>query len=205
MNATNRGVNRIVLMLVGLVLLVAGGAVVAVAVRPAAGDIWRSGASSATRWMREVDGQSRISDAATVSWFMLGMIAVLSLVVVVAVIVIARLGGGRSDAVIRVESGEGPQGPVTIRHGFASDAITRSLAAHDEILSCRVSARRVRGADVLHVSVTPRQNTSPVDVAAAVTRLVDNLATVTGEETPTLVSIRSGVRARLAADRSRVS
>lgn len=204
MNATNRVVNRLLVFLVGIVLVAAGGAVVTALAWPAAGDVWSSGSSAAVEWMRDADQQSRISDATTVSWFALGVLVVLLLIVVVAVLVIARLGGGRSSAVIRAEAAEGPQGPVTVRQGFASDAITHSLADHDEILSSRVSARRVRGTDVLHVSVTPRQNASPVDVAETVTRLVDNLATLTGQRTPTYVSIHSGVRARLAADQPRV-
>lgn len=205
MNATNRGVNRVVLFIVGVVLIAAGGAAAAAVLWPVAGDIWKTGASTAVNWLLDADEASRISEATTLSWFTLALLAFLLLIVVVAVMVIARLGGGRSSVVIRAEGGEGPQGSVTIHHGFASDAITHSLAAHDEILSSRVNSSRVRGADVLHVSVTPRQNTSPVDVAATVTELVDNLATLTGRETPTFVSIHSGIRSRLAADQSRVN
>ncbi|WP_159500387.1 hypothetical protein [Microbacterium sp. 18062] len=204
MNGTNRIVNRMILLVVGLVLLGAGGAAVTAVTWPVAGDTWNAGLSSATEWMVGADEQTRISDATTVSWFVLALLVALLLVVVIAVTVIARLGGGRSSTVIRVEAAEGAQGPVTIRQEFASDAITHSLAGHDEILSSRVSARRVRGTDVLHVSVTPRQNTSLAEVAATVTRLVDNLATLTDRDTPTYVSIHSGVRARLAADQPRV-
>ena len=204
MNATNRVVNRTILLLVGAALLAAGAAVVVAAAWPAAAELWTTGFPSAVEWMRQADQETRIAEGTTLSWFVLGILVTLLLVPVLAVSVIARLGGGRSDAVIRAEAGEGAEGPVTIRQGFASDAITHSLATRDEILSSRVSGRRVRGTDILHVSVTPRQNTSPVDVARTVTRLVDNLATLTGEKTPTYVSIRSGVRSRLAADRSRV-
>lgn len=204
MNGTNRVVNRAILLVVGLVLCAAGVGVVAAAVWPSAGALWRSVASSVVDWTVAADAQTRVSDATMVSWSTLALLAVLALVVAAAMIVIARLGGGRSTAVIRVESAEGAQGPVTIRHGFASDAITHSLAQRGEILSSRVDARRVRGTEVLHISVTPRRNVSPADVAATVLRLVDNLATLTGGEAPTYVSIRAGVRSRLAANQPRV-
>lgn len=205
MKSTNRALNRVILLIVGLVLLVAGAAAVTAVVWPSAGAIWNAGILTAVEWMIDADEQSLLSDSTTLSWFVLAILAVLVLIVVTAVTVIARLGGGRSSVVIRAEAAEGAQGSVTIRDRFASDAITHSLARRDEILSSRVTSRRVRGTDVLHVSVTPQQNTSPVDVAATVSRLVDNLATLTGRETPTYIAIHSGVRARLAADRPRVS
>ncbi|MGF3057472.1 hypothetical protein [Microbacterium sp. YY-01] len=205
MSATNRGVNRTVLFLSGLVLLAAGSATVATSVWRAASQVWGTWSKAALSWMQDADEASRISDATTSSWLTIGVLVVLLVIVVGTVVVMARLGGGRSSVVIREESGDGPQGSVVIGQGFASDAITHSLASRGEILTSRVSASRVRGNDVLHVSVTPRQNTSPVDVADTVTRLVDNLATLTGRETPTLISIHSGVRARLASDQPRVN
>jgi len=205
MNATNRGTNRAILLLTGLILLAAGACTVLASAWPVAAQAWEAWAGGAVSWMQDADESSRLSDATTVSWLTIGVLAVLLVIAVGAVAVIARLGGGRSSVVICEESGEGAQGAVVIRQGFASDAITHSLASRGEILTSRVSASRVRGEDVLHVSVTPRQNTSPVDVAETVARLVDNLARLTGRETPTLVSIHSGVRARLAADQPRVN
>lgn len=205
MNATNRGTNRTVLLLAGLLLLAAGACTVLTSVWPVAAQNWEAWAGTAVSWMQGADESSRLSEATTVSGLTIGVLAVLLVIVVVAVVVIVRAGGGRSSVVIREESGDGAQGSVVIRQRFASDAITHSLASRSEILTSRVSASRVRGEDVLHVSVTPRQNTSPVDVAETVTRLVDNLTVLTGRETPTLISIRSGVRARLAADRPRVN
>ena len=204
MNATNRGLNRVILFVVGVILIGMGAAAVMAILSPDAGRLWKSGLATGVEWMLSADERSRISDATTFSGLTLGILALLAVVVIVAVMVIARLGGGRSGVVIREEAVAGAQGSVTIRHGFAADAITQSLAAHDEILSSKVGARRLWGADLLHVSVTPRQNASPVDVAETVTDLVDRLAQLLGREVPTLVTIRSGIRSRLAADQSRV-
>ena len=205
MNATNRGVNRVILFVAGAVLLCVGAVAVLAAFWPAAADVWQSGLSAATEWMLAADAESRISDATTVSWFVVGVLAVLLVVVIAAVATISRLGGGRSSVVLHEEARGGAQGAVSIRHGFVSDLITRSLDSHDEIISVRVDARRLQGTDVLHVSVTPRQTVSPVVVAETVAGLLDNLATLLGRETPTFVSIHSGFRSRIAADQSRVA
>ncbi|KUF07704.1 hypothetical protein [Leucobacter sp. G161] len=204
MNATNRGVNRAVLFVVGAVLLAAGGAVFAAIVWPSAADLWQTGMTNAQAWLRDTETSTRLHESTTVSWLAVAALAVLLALVVIAVVIIARLGGGRSTTVTRAEAEGGTVGAVTISHSFAADALTDSLARHDEILASRVSAGRVQGEDVLHVSVTPRQNTSPVEVATLVTTLIDNLALLTGRESPAFVSIRSGVRSRLAADKSRV-
>lgn len=205
MNATNRGVNRVILCIVGILLIAAGSAAVMATLWPAAGEIWESWLSTGADWLATADEASRISASTTVSWLTLAILALLLVVVVITVIIIARLGGGRSDIVIRDEAGDGARGAVTIRHRFASDAITQSLMSRDEILSSKVNSRRFRGTDILHVSVTPRQNASPVDVAETVTELIDRLMTLLGRQIPTLVTIRSGLRSRLAADQPRVN
>ena len=78
------------------------------------------------------------------------------------------------------------------------------LAQRDEILFSNVTANDIRKQPVMHVSVTPRQNTSPRHVAEDVDQLVTNLATMTGRDTPTFISIHSGFRARLANDQRRL-
>lgn len=205
MNATNRAANRIILFITGLILLAAGGAATLASVWPVATRVWEDWMTIAVSWMRDAEHATRISEATTVSWFIVGVLALLAGLIVWAIVVIARLGGGRTRVVIRDENGEGAQGPVVIRRGFMSDALTHSLASRAEILSSHLSASNVRGADVVHLSVTPRQNTSPADVATTLIRMLDNLETLTGRQMPTLISIRSGVRSRLAADQSRVN
>ncbi|PII83795.1 hypothetical protein BMH32_00615 [Leucobacter sp. OLJS4] len=205
MNATNRGLNRVVLLVVGATLLGLGGGAAAVAAWSPAGTAWSDWSSAAIAWMRDADRATRLSDSTSVSWFVLAILLLLVVVVAFAAVVLSRLGGGRSSTVIRDERGAGVQGPVTIHQGFAADLITRSLDAHDEILASRVSTRRLRGADVLQVTVTPRQNVSPVSVAETVSPLLDRLDALLGRRTPTLVTIRSGLRSRIAADESRVN
>ena len=204
MNATHRGVNRTVLLVVGVVLIAGGAVAAAAALVPDVASVWRSATESSVQWMRDAAAATRLAEATPVSWLAIAVLAALLAIVVVAVIIVARLGGGRSSTVLREEARDGAQGAVTIGHGFAADALTGALANRSEILSSRVAARKVRGIDVLHVKVTPRQRTSPRDVAELVGRLADNLAVLTGRETPMLLSIRSGIRSRVAASESPV-
>lgn len=205
MNATNRAVNRLMLALVGIVLVGAAAAVLVALAWPTWADMWTTGIQNAGIWLSEAHAATQIVSASTLSWIAVAILAVLALIVALAVTIVARLGGGRSNSVTRAEAEGGAIGAVTIQHGFAADALTHSLAGHDELLTSRVSSRTVRGEEVLHVSVTPRQHTSPAAVAETVTGLVDNLAKLMGSSAPTFVSIHSGVRARLAADQSRVN
>ncbi|WP_353111532.1 hypothetical protein [Microbacterium sp.] len=204
MNDTNRILNRGILLVVGIVLLVGGAAAVLAVAWPPATDVWTTQLKAAGEWTADVVARTWLAEQTTVSWAALAALILLAVLVVLSVVVIARLGRGSSGSLIREEGGEDGLGPITIGPGFASDAITHSLGRREEILSSRVSTRKVRGADVLQVSVTPRRNTPPAEVAATVTRLTDSLAALTGRELPVYVSIHAGVRTRLAADQPRV-
>lgn len=205
MNATNRVLNRAVLLVIGLVLLALGAATVAAACWPAAKRVWGSWTTSALAWMHQADQRSRLWSTASLSWFVLALLVALTLVVLFAIVVITHLGGGRSSDLVRLPAEEGNRGTVRVEQGFAADALASSLAGHDDILATRVSLWRVKGEQVMHVVLTPRQNTSPVEVASTVTGLLDNLGALTGASTPTVVSLHAGVRSRLAADQSRVN
>ncbi|MCI9859558.1 hypothetical protein MIBA_15255, partial [Microbacterium proteolyticum] len=71
-------------------------------------------------------------------------------------------------------------------------------------LSSRVTAGEINRESVLHVAVTPRQNTSPRQVAEHVDTLVTNLGTLTGQNLRAYISIHTGLRAKLARDNTRV-
>ena len=204
MNSTNRGLNRTLLFLVGLVLLVVGAGAATAVLWPAFGQAWTTTVGGAIGWAQDTAGATAVYGGTTVSWLVVAVLAVLVLLIVLAIVVIAHLGGRRSRTVLRATGAQSPLGPVTVQESFAADAIKNSLAAHEEILSSSVSANEVQGQPVLHVSVTPRQNTSPRAVAELLGRLTGNLATLTGQDTPTYISIHTGLRARLAADARRL-
>lgn len=204
MNRTNRGLNRLVLFLVGVLALAAGVAAVVVTAWPAAADLWIGGAETARTWLEETSAQTAITEEA-VSWVTLGALAIVLILIVLLIVVLTRIGGGRSQTLLRSTGAQNALGRVTVRETFVSDALAHSLGQRDEILFSRVSAADVHGEPVLHVSVTPRQNTSPQRVVEDLDRLLDNLAALTGRDVPTYISLHSGLRARLAHDQRRLS
>ncbi|ARJ04101.1 hypothetical protein GCM10010988_28230 [Cnuibacter physcomitrellae] len=205
MNSTNRGLNRAILLVVGLVLLAAGAAATTAVLWPVFGQAWTTTVGGALGWARDTSAATPLYDGTTLSWLVVAVLAALALLIVLAIVVLAHLGGRRSRTVLRATGAESPLGPVTVQESFASDAIRNTLSVHEEILASSVSANEVKGRPVLHVSVTPRQNTSPRAVAELLARLTDNLATLTGQDIPTYISIHTGLRARLATDARRVN
>lgn len=204
MNDTNRALNRTVLIIIGILLLGVGAVVVLAAVWPVAAETWTVATEAGRSWLEQALDGTAIAGS-TLSWIVLGVLAVIVLLIALLIITLTRLGGGRSRTILRSGTHDGPRGRVIVRSGFVSDALQHSLDARDDILFSSVTASDVRDQPVLHVSVTPRQNTSPAQVRDDVDRLLANLSTLTGEDLPTFVSIRSGLRARLAHDQRRLA
>ncbi len=138
------------------------------------------------------------------SWVVLAVLAVIVVVVILLIVVLTRVGGGRSHGALASTGQQNPLGRVTVRDEFVADAVKDALDRRDEILFSAVSASTVRKHPVMHLSVTPRQNTSPRAVAQDLDLLLENLSALTGRDVPTYVSLRSGLRARLARDQRRL-
>lgn len=204
MNRTNRGWNRTVLFLIGIILLAVGAAAVTVMVWPTAADYWTGAGETGRGWFENAITATTIEQT-TVSWIGIAVVAVLALLILLLILTLTRVGRGRARAVVTANRQDNPAGRIVVRDGFISDAVKHSLADRDEILFSHVSASAIRDQSVLHVSVTPRQNTSPRHVADDLDRLIDNLASLTGQDTPAYISIHSGLRAKLAGDQRRVA
>lgn len=204
MNETNRGLNRAVIGLVGLVLLVGGSTVVMAQLWPEAAEVWRSGAASSEAWLTEAQRRTQLGEGGALNGVTLGAVLLAVTGFVLCIIIMARLGGGRAASVTRLEPGEGPIGAITLEESFAADALAHSLETDDAVVTSKVSTRRIRGVDVLHIQVAPRQNVSPGIIVERVSGLIDNLSTLLGRDLEALVSVRSGIRARFAADQPRV-
>lgn len=203
MNSTNRGLNRTVAIVFGLLLLAGGGTVATAALWPAAGEVYSDVAHGAIAWTQDAY-DALVIDGSIVSGVSLIALAAALVVIVLLIVALSRIGGGRTHTVLRAASTEGALGRIVVRDAFASDALTQTLGDRDEILSVSVRASEVRDERVLHVSVTPRRNTSPRRLLDDIDQLLTNLARVTGRELPTYVSVHTGLRAALARDRSRL-
>jgi hypothetical protein len=203
-NNTNRALNRTLLLIIGLLFLALGALGIAIMSWPTAADIWTSAGDGARSWLDQAIAASAIAGGA-LSWIGIGAVAAIVIVIVLLVVALISIAGRRSKTVFRSTGAQNPLGRVTVTESFVSDAVKNSLATRDEILSAQVTANDIRTQPVLHVSVTPRQNTDPRELVDHVDRLLTNLATLTGRETATYVSIHTGLRARLAHDQRRLS
>ncbi|MEV8240188.1 hypothetical protein AB0O90_08130 [Microbacterium testaceum] len=194
MNATRRGLNRFVLFLVGVVLLAAGALALAVALLPGGADTWTTGMGGFQGWLESLGRESA-------GWGAVAAFVVLALVLIVIASAAVR---GRRQAPLQSTGSDSAEGRITVTDGFAAEALKNALAERDEILSSRISAGEIQRESVLHVAVTPRQNTSPRQVAEHIDTLVTNLAALTGQNLRAYISIHSGLRAKLARDNTRV-
>lgn len=202
MNRTNRALNRILLFLIGLLLLAIGAVLIAIIAWPTATEYWTGATEAGQSWLQDAVDQTRIG-ATAVSWIAIAALALIVFLVVLLIVALTRIGGGRTHTVLRSTGSQSSLGRVTVQESFVSDALKHSLTQRDEILFSSVTANDIRKQPVMHISVTPRQGTSPRQVVKDVDQLVTNLATLTGKDTPTYISVHSGLRAKLAHDERR--
>lgn len=204
MNNTNRALNRTLLLIIGLLFLGLGALGIAIMSWPTATDIWTSGGENARSWLDQAIATTAIAGG-SLSWIGIGAVVAIVVVIVLLVLALTSVAGRRSKTAFRSSGEQNPIGRVTVTESFVSDAVKNSLATRDEILSAQVTANDIRKTPVLHVSVTPRQNADPRELVDHLDRLLANLATLTGRDTETYVSIHTGLRARLAHDQRRLS
>ncbi|WP_295840247.1 hypothetical protein [uncultured Microbacterium sp.] len=194
MNATRRGLNRFLLFLVAVVLLAVGALALIVGLLPGGPDAWTTIAGGFQGWLQSLGRE-------TAGW---GSFAVLVVLAIILIAIVAAAVRGRRQAPLQSTGSANAEGRITVTDGFASEALNNALADRDEILSSRISAGEVKNESVLHIAVTPRQNTSPRQVADHVETLVANLSALTGQDVRTYISIHSGLRAKLAHENTRV-
>jgi len=195
MNATRRGLNRFLLFLVAVVLLAAATLALLVGLAPAGTETWTSVMGGFQGWL---EGLGRDS----AGW---GAVAVIVVLAIILIVIAASAVRGRRHAALQSSGSANAEGRITVTDAFASEALKNALAERDEILSSRVTAGEISRESVLHVAVTPRQNTSPRQVAEHVDTLVTNLGALTGRNVRAYISIHSGLRAKLARDSTRVN
>lgn len=204
MNNTNRALNRTLLLIIGLLFLGLGALGIAIMSWPTAADIWTSAGTDARSWLDQAIAATAIAGG-SLSWIGIGAVAAIVIVIVLLIVALTSISGRRSKTAFRSSGAQNPLGRVTVSESFVSDAVKNSLAGRAEILSSQVTANDIRREPVLHVAVTPRQNTDPRELVDHIDKLLTNLATLTGRESATFVSIHTGLRARLAHDQRRLS
>lgn len=202
MNTTRRGLNRALVLFIGLIAVASGAAVVWASVSDDAHRLWTQALTTAADAV-DAAHTSTLVGAGPVSWAGLGAVAGAVILIVLLLVPVALLAHRRSRTVLRSTDSDkdAASGRIVVREGFASDAVTASLAQRSDILSTRVVADDVRNAPVLHVAVTPHPHASPREIADHVAAVGARLDGLLDRPTRTYISLHAGLRARFASDR----
>lgn len=186
MNATNRGLGRTALVVVGLVLLVAGVGTILVQTTPWAASTWHD-------WARSLGdlGTGAARDASITAWtWVLGGGVVLG---ILAIVVLTTLGGGRVGTVVEDDgSSDGVPGTVRIDAAAVQHALSSAVGAMPQVASLAVDVYRVRGSRAIRIRVRPRRGASPRAITSGVEAVVADLDALLGDRLPVLLEIARG-------------
>jgi len=196
MNNTNRPLNRLLILVVGLVLLVVGTAAAAAVLIPAVRDAWKNMSSSVTDQVTTWLQQTPLGDTG-VSWIMPALLVLAVIAVILLIVFIVRQGRGHTGIAVREPTSE--HGATVVEAAVAEHALQDAIGARPEFVASHVSTYRVKRTPVLKISVTCRRGVSPKDAAAIVEDAVRALDLLLGRPLPALVQISGGFRARVTS------
>lgn len=201
MNTTNRALNRTFLLVVGILLLAAGAAAIALAVIPGWAKAWKS--FSATLGDTVGTALKNTAFSGTEHSWILFLVPVAALILVILFLAfILRQGRGRSHALLGAHDkslggSSAPEG-VVIDATVAEKLIGDALAEGTDLLASAVSTYRIRGGVALKITASPRRGMSPHDVQRSVEQTVTAWDGLLGRELPVLVHINGGLRTKVA-------
>ncbi len=195
MNGTPRVLNRVLLALIGLLFLGTGGLLIALAAVPAAGLWWQGWAQPATQQLVALAARTTLPGQGS-SWIWIVASLLLVLIVVLMVAWVANQGKGRVNILAEGYDEDGAPGRVAISGSVAEQALKAALADRTDLVGSTVTTYEVQGRPGLKVRVLPRKGVSPHKIAAEVSALVEALDLVMGLQTPVLISIGAGARAK---------
>lgn len=198
MNATNRALNRVALVVTGLALLVLGVATVLVQTVPWAADRWHDAAGTALGDL----GSGVPHEAAVMAWaWVLGGAVLLG---VLALVVLSGLGGGGVGTVVEDDgSAAGLPGVVRVDAAAVQHALSSAVGALPSVASLAVDVYRVRGRRALRIRVRPRKGASPREITSRVEEIVTDLDVLLGGPLPVLLEIARGGAGSSRPDRVR--
>lgn len=195
MNSTNRGANRAVILLAGLLLLVAGLAATAVGLLPQIRGGYTDQAPGAVGSVTNVLKATPLGGTGH-SWLWLAAAAVLLVLVILFIVFIFRQGGGHTRTLLSEKPTE--HGRTVVDSAVAEQLLQESLATHSELVASHVSTYAVKGSSVLKVSVSCRRGVSPADARDLVEAQLLALDELLGSSIPALIQVSGGFRVRTA-------
>jgi len=195
-NATNRALNRAVILLVGIVLIAAGAAVAVAASVPQWLEVWTDGAARVTDALGAAVASASLGFSDH-SWILVAGAALAVLAAVLVAVFMLRQGRGHTRTVLRRS---GDDGEIAIDADVAHSSIAGALREHPGIASVSVSSYRVRGAQsaAVKIDVGVRRGVSPADIREAADAVVADWDALLGESLPVLITVNAGLATRLA-------
>lgn len=190
MNATNRIVNRALLLVTGLALAVVGAFLALASGRlPAWADGvldtvagWLSGIGDwlGSFWF-ELPGGVALSGAAVLA------IAKIIVLLVLLIIFLSTRGGGKTATVLRVS---GEQGETALDANLADTLIAARLRESTDVLSASTSVYRVRRAPAIRLAVTLRRGARLPRVLDEVQHAVSDWDALAGTTIPVILHLQ---------------
>jgi hypothetical protein len=202
-NQTPRALNRVLLTVLGLMLMLAGGLAVALAAVGPAAQWWEQATAAAGSRLRLLLDSTTLPGQPE-SWLWSVAALVLLAFIVLMLAWAALQGRGRLGTLVVDYDGDGAPGVVTLGSAVAEQALKAALQERPNILHAAVAVYEYRGVPGLRLRVLPRQGVPPQEVARDVMDLVQALDLVAGVSPPVVLSIGSGARARLVRTDHRV-
>ncbi|THG30012.1 hypothetical protein [Naasia lichenicola] len=196
MNSTNRALNRLVILVVGVLLTALGAAALLGLLVPTVHGDWRSitGVVQATvsGWL----GATPIGDGSA-SWLLIAAAALLVIAILLLVAFILRQGRGHTRRLLTEPSTE--HGRTVVEAAVAEQLLHDALSARTEFVSNHVSTYRIGQASALKLSVTCRRGVSPRDAISIADGAIRSLDVLLGARLPALIQVSGGFRARTSA------
>ena len=195
MTSSNRFLNRLLLVLVGVVALGVGAFLIVATLPGGSGSLggtvrgWLADASSAVAdavAATPLDPSGAGGAGGAGSWLAVALAALCLLLVIVFAVAAVAHGGGRTGRLVVHDE---PAGSIAISAAFAETAGADALSARRDVTSVHVSAWTVRGRPALKVRVRVTAGAAPAPVVAAASDVVRGLDRVLGEEVPVLVEV----------------
>ncbi|GGF10209.1 hypothetical protein [Subtercola lobariae] len=195
MNTTNRGANRLVIIVAGVIVLALGAVAIALALPTVIRAQWRDGSNQATRTIVDWLQQTPLSGPGT-SWLWLIGLAALVVLLVLLLVFISRQGKGHTSTLATPPPTE--NGLTVVDSSVAVGLLNDALADRPEFVSSSVSTYLVKKRPVLKIAVTCRRGVSPHEVATMVSTQLGALDALLGIRIPAFVQISGGFRARVS-------
>lgn len=181
MTTTNRGLNRVLLFLIGVISIIAGATIGAGVLQPV---------RDALKPYVSLPQKVSVPDSAL--WIIVGACA---LVIVLALIVVFTRGGGGTSVAVRERSGDDQ---VTVNVALVRDVIDHELDGVRDVVAAKVDTYVVKKERAARIRVHVRRGGDAVTVLDAVDQALGTLDRTLGRQIPVLVHLTGGTRTALA-------